>query len=142
MSMKSRFLLSALGLSLVLAMSPSFSAPSEQDFQVTLPENVVWRDAGRGVKLAVSYGDPSKPGQYVIRAYFPPGVMSSPHFHGEDRHVTVIQGTWNAGKDDSWDPEATVPPLMYPAFNVPPVMYPPETVPPVMNPPLTVPPDR
>jgi hypothetical protein len=21
----------------------------------------------------------------------------------------VIQGTWNAGKDDSWDPEATVP---------------------------------
>jgi hypothetical protein len=35
--------------------------------------------------------------------------MSSPHFHGEDRHVTVIQGTWNAGKDDSWDPAATVP---------------------------------
>ena len=102
MSMKSRFLLSALGLSLVLAMSPSFSAPSEKDFQVTLPENIVWRDAGRGVKLAVIYGDPSKPGQYVIRAYFPPGVMSSPHFHGEDRHVTVIQGTWNAGKDDSW----------------------------------------
>ena len=109
MSIKSRFVLSALGLTLVLAMSPGFSAPSEKDFQVTLPENIVWRDAGRGVKLAVIYGDPSKPGQYVIRAYFPPGVMSSPHFHGEDRHVTVIQGTRNAGKDDSWDPEATVP---------------------------------
>ena len=72
MSMKSRFLLPALGLTLVLAMSPSFSAPSEKDFQITLPENIAWRDAGRGVKLAVVYGDPSKPGQYVIRAYFPP----------------------------------------------------------------------
>lgn len=109
MSLNSRFALSALGLAAVLAMSPVFSAPGENDFQVTLPENIVWKDAGRGVKLAVVYGDPSKPGQYVIRAHFPPGIMSSPHFHGEDRHVTVIQGTWNAGKGDSWDPEATEP---------------------------------
>jgi quercetin dioxygenase-like cupin family protein len=57
----------------------------------------------------VVFGDPSKPGLYVIRAYFPPGVMSSPHFHGEDRHVIVVQGTWNAGTDDSWDPKATKP---------------------------------
>lgn len=109
MSLKTRFIPCALGLAAVLVISPSFSASSEKDFQITFPENIVWKDAGRGVKIAVIYGDPSKPGQYVIRAHFPPGVMSSPHFHGEDRHVTVIQGTWNAGKDDSWDPAATVP---------------------------------
>ena len=109
MLVKPRFVIPALGLAAMLAVAPSLSAQSDKDFQITLPENIVWKEAGHGVKIAVVYGDPSKPGQYVIRAHFPPGVMSSPHFHGEDRHVTVIQGTWNAGKDDSWDPAATVP---------------------------------
>lgn len=105
----SRPLMAALGLASILAMSTSFSAPSDKDFLVIPPEKVEWKDAGGGAKLAVIYGDPGKPGMYVIRAYFPPGVMSAPHFHGEDRHVIVVQGTWNAGTDDSWDPAATKP---------------------------------
>ena len=109
MTNNSRFVFCALGLASILSMSPSFSAPSENDFLVIPPEKIVWKDAGGGAKMAVIFGDPSKPGQYVIRASFPPGVMSAPHFHGEDRHVIVVQGTWNAGKDDSWDPAATVP---------------------------------
>jgi hypothetical protein len=104
-----KFIGCALGLASVLVMSPSFSAPGEKDFLEVPPERIVWKDAGRGVKIAVIYGDLNKPGQYVIRAHFPAGVMSSPHFHEEDRHVTVIQGTWHAGKDDSWDPVATTP---------------------------------
>ncbi len=108
MTLKPASIFSVITLAAILAVSPSYSAPSEKDFIITPPEKIVWRDAGKGVKIALIYGDPSKPGQYVIRAHFPPGVMSSPHFHGEDRHVTVIQGTWYAGKDDSWDPEATV----------------------------------
>ena len=107
MFLRSRTLFAALGLASVLVMSPSFSAPSEKDFLVIPPEKVEWKDAGGGARLAVIYGDPGKPGLYVIRAYFPPGVMSSPHFHGEDRHVIVVEGTWNAGTDDSWDPQAT-----------------------------------
>ncbi len=99
----------ALGLISVLLMSPSLAVPGEKDFLEVPPERIVWKDAGRGVKIAVIYGDLTKPGQYVIRAHFPAGVMSSPHFHEEDRHITVIQGTWHAGKDDSWDPVATVP---------------------------------
>ncbi len=109
MSFKTRFVMPALGVAAMLAVAPNLSAQSDKDFQITFPENIVWKDAGHGVKIAVVYGDPSKPGQYVIRAHFPPGVMSSPHFPGEDRHVQAIQGTWNAGKDDSWDPAATVP---------------------------------
>jgi quercetin dioxygenase-like cupin family protein len=35
--------------------------------------------------------------------------MSAPHYHREDRYVTVLQGTWKAGTDDSWDPQATQP---------------------------------
>jgi len=99
--------LAALSLASVLAVAPTYSAPSEADFLIMPTEKLVWQDADAGAKLAVVFGDPSKPGLYVIRAYFPPGVMSSPHFHGEDRHVIVVQGTWNAGTDDSWDPKAT-----------------------------------
>ncbi len=71
-----KFIGTALALASVLVMSPSFSAPSDKEFLEVPPERIVWKDAGRGVKIAVIYGDLSKPGQYVIRAHFPPGVMS------------------------------------------------------------------
>lgn len=79
----------------------------DKPFTVIEPEQIQWKDAGKGVKFAVISGDPSKPGPYVIRVVFPPGVMSAPHYHREDRYVTVMQGTWMAGTDDSWDPKAT-----------------------------------
>jgi len=36
-------------------------------------------------------------------------VMSKPHTHPTDRHVTVLSGTWWAGTDASGDPNKTVP---------------------------------
>lgn len=39
-------------------------------------------------------GDPSKPGIYVQRVRWAPGRGSRPHFHNQDRYVTVIKGTW------------------------------------------------
>ncbi|HUQ52903.1 MAG TPA: cupin domain-containing protein, partial [Gammaproteobacteria bacterium] len=65
--------------------------------------------AGSGPDLAVIAGDPTKEGFYIIRARFAPGVMSMPHSHPGDRHVTVISGTWWAGKGPSGDPNATTP---------------------------------
>ena len=82
---------------------------TDKSFPVVKPDDIAWRDAGKGVKIAVISGDPSKPGPYVLRVYFPPGIMSAPHYHREDRYITVLQGTWKAGTDDSWDPQATQP---------------------------------
>jgi hypothetical protein len=81
----------------------------DQKFTVVEPDQVQWKDYGKGIKMAVISGDPSKPGPYVIRVVFPPGIMSAPHYHREDRYVTVMQGTWLAGTDDSWDPQSTQP---------------------------------
>lgn len=53
---------------------------------------------------------PDKPGIYVLRSRFPPGVMSRPHFHDQDRFVTVIKGTWwtASGPDgDVYNPDKT-----------------------------------
>ena len=62
-----------------------------------------------GVKMAVIAGNPSKPGVYVVRVKFPPGLMSRPHFHPDDRYAIVIKGTWWTGTGDTFDPNTTVP---------------------------------
>lgn len=53
-------------------------------------------------------GDPAKPGIYVYRNRFRPGAMSRPHFHDQDRYITVIAGTWWTGEGDKFEPEKTV----------------------------------
>jgi ChrR-like protein with cupin domain len=74
-------------------------------------DEVAWaeRPGYDGVKFAVIQGDPSKPGIYVIRAKFSPGTMTRPHWHPEDRYVTVLAGTWYTGEGDTFEPDKTVP---------------------------------
>jgi len=95
----------------LVAASTTFSVQAQsspKDFVVVKPDQIVWGDAPAGVKTTVLYGDPNKPGMYVVRNIFPTGIMSTPHFHTQDRFVTVIKGTWYAGTDASWDPATTV----------------------------------
>jgi quercetin dioxygenase-like cupin family protein len=84
---------------------------SKAGFVRITPEEVVWNDAPgyEGLKVAVLHGNPSKPGFYMIRAKFSPGTMTRPHWHPEDRHVTVISGTWYTGEGASFDPDKTTP---------------------------------
>jgi hypothetical protein len=84
-----------------------------REFVRVTPDTVKWMDyagdgAQFGIKQAYIYGDPSKPGLYIIRLLFPPGVMSTPHSHPETRIATVIKGTWWTGTGDKFDPAATV----------------------------------
>ena len=75
------------------------------------PEDITFR-GGSSMETVTIAGDPTKPGIYVIRNRFPPGVMSRPHFHNQDRYVTVIKGTWwtAVGSDgDVFNPNKTVP---------------------------------
>jgi gentisate 1,2-dioxygenase len=58
---------------------------------------------------AIMVGDPSKPGLYVVLTKWLPGNMSHPHFHPNDRFITVIKGTWWVGTGTKFDPESTVP---------------------------------
>jgi len=82
-----------------------------QGFVRVAPEAIKWVDepGGHGVQRAVTDGDPAKPGLYVARIKFPPGVMSTPHSHGEDRHIVVLKGTWYTGTGNELAPGKTVP---------------------------------
>lgn len=75
----------------------------------TLPDKIQWRDDPMGLKAAVLYGDPSKPGLYIMLVKWTPHHMSHPHFHPNDRFITVVSGTWWVGTGPKFDPEATVP---------------------------------
>jgi quercetin dioxygenase-like cupin family protein len=72
------------------------------------PEQVPFKN-GPGVEQVVLFGDPSRSGIYVIRVRFPPGMHSNPHYHSQDRHVTVIKGTWLMGVGNQANVATAVP---------------------------------
>jgi len=84
--------------------------PDAMGFIVVQPDDVKFAEGAQSqVTIA---GDPSKPGIYVIRIRFAPGQFSRPHFHDQDRYVTVIKGTWWVAlgpEADVFDPAKTKP---------------------------------
>jgi len=74
------------------------------------PDQLKWRDptGAAGINQAVLVGDPEKPGLYVVMNRFKPGNFSRPHFHPNDRFITVIKGTWWVATGNKFDPSLTV----------------------------------
>lgn len=82
--------------------------PKAVEFQA--PKDIRWvRNAAGTNEQAVLFGDPGKPGPYVVRIKWLPGQFSRPHFHGTDRFFVVVSGTWWVGTGDKFDPDNTVP---------------------------------
>lgn len=73
-----------------------------------LPDQIKWVDDPIGSKMAVVQGDPSKPGLYIVLVRWTAHHMSHPHFHPNDRYVTVLSGTWWVGTGSKFDPDSTV----------------------------------
>src|SRR5437870_7399165 len=75
------------------------------------PDQLKWRDptGAAGINQAVLVGDPEKPGLYVVMNRFKPGNFSRPHFHPNDRFITVIKGTWWVATGNKVDKDNMVP---------------------------------
>ena len=84
---------------------------SDKDHVMVRPDDVKWGPAPAvlpaGAKFAVLSGDPSKPAPFVIRAKLPDGYKVPPHWHPTDENVTVIEGTFMAGKGDKFNADAS-----------------------------------
>jgi hypothetical protein len=95
---------------LMIAFLPIANAAVDADGFVRIePDEIVFSGGGEfAPSIAVLAGDPEKEGFYLLRAKFPPSVMSSPHYHSSDRHVTVISGTWYTGTGSTFDRDNTV----------------------------------
>jgi hypothetical protein len=72
-----------------------------------LPDQIAWRKPDdRGVQTTVMVGDPSKPGLYaVLTKWLKGNHFSRPHFHPNDRYITVLSGTWWVGSGPKFDPD-------------------------------------
>ena len=76
-----------------------------------LPDQIPWGSVNpAGAQQAVVLGDPTKPGFYMVYTKWTKGNhFSKPHFHPNDRFITVIKGTWWVATGNKFDKENTVP---------------------------------
>jgi len=77
------------------------------------PDQLKWRDplGNSPVNQAILHGDPTKPGLYVVLNRFKPGAFSRPHFHPNDRFITVVKGTWWVATGNKFDPQNLMVPM-------------------------------
>jgi hypothetical protein len=74
-----------------------------------LPDKIAWTGGALGAQTAVLMGDPTKPGPYIVLVKWTPNNFSRPHFHPNDRFITVVKGTWWVGTGNKFDTANTVP---------------------------------
>jgi len=60
-----------------------------------------------GAQADIIAGDPSASGPYVVRLKMPDGYKIPPHWHPTDENVTVIKGTFMAGKGEKFSAEGS-----------------------------------
>ncbi|MYJ95165.1 MAG: cupin domain-containing protein [Proteobacteria bacterium] len=93
-----------------LALTPLLVAQDSSDEFIRItPEELEWTVRPGGSEFVYLHGDSQSEGLYVMRNKFPPGAFSAPHYHDQDRFITVISGVWYTGTDASGDREDTVP---------------------------------
>jgi hypothetical protein len=98
----------AIGMVLLLGSSTAADLnPAALAYK--LPNQITWSTEANGAQQAVLAGDPTKPGLYVVLTKWTAHQMSRPHFHPNDRFITVISGTWWVGTGSKYDPDSTVP---------------------------------
>jgi quercetin dioxygenase-like cupin family protein len=87
------------------------SVSASGQYKQPVPSGFVRLDAD-DIQPGAIFGDPSKPGIYVTRNRFTPGRGSRPHYHDQDRYITVIKGTWwvSLGSEaDVYNPDKMTP---------------------------------
>ena len=69
------------------------------------PDEMKW-EQGLGNPRAKLVGDDQKPGMYMYRSRFPANAKVQPHFHPDERIVTVLSGTLYVGYGEKFDESA------------------------------------
>ena len=76
---------------------------------IQLPKDIKWVTTAGGSEQAVLVGDPAKAGLYVVLTKWTPHHNSRPHFHPNDRFITVLKGTWWVNTGPKYDPDGMKP---------------------------------
>jgi hypothetical protein len=112
-----RLLLFTARASLIALLMPMLVGPAPVNaatdlnpkaIAIQLPADIKWV-RNNGAETAVLVGDPAKPGLYVVLQKWLPHNNSRPHFHVNNRYITVISGTWWVNTGAKYDPEGFKP---------------------------------
>jgi quercetin dioxygenase-like cupin family protein len=91
-------------LGLVLTWTSPALAESDTRPLFKLPQEIEFSGPPDQLQNAVIFGDPTKPGLYVQRFRFPPGLKVPPHWHPDEmRTVVVLSGTLYYAFGERWD---------------------------------------
>jgi quercetin dioxygenase-like cupin family protein len=107
----------ALTLALTLPFASTALWAADVDFRsldpkaitIRLPADIEWKDSATGAETVTLAGDESKPGLYVILVKWKAHHNSRPHFHPNDRFITVLSGTWWVNTGRKYDPDGMKP---------------------------------
>ena len=98
------------GIAFAAETTPDLSQMNPAVMKGLIPDQIPWQ-VTPGLDTAYLYGDPSKPGFYVLMYRWKPGNSSHPHYHSQDRYIMVLSGTWYVGQGTNWDPEHVTAPV-------------------------------
>lgn len=86
------------------AMAALAQTSNEPHHTVVRPRDLQWKPTSPpGTEIAVLTGDPSKPGEFVLRLKMADGTRIPPHWHPADEHVTVMRGVFAIGSGILFD---------------------------------------
>lgn len=86
------------------SQEPKPHPTSNSNMSLATPDRLKWMPIRPGNEMAVVYGDPSKAGElYAVRFRFADGFKVPAHWHPQDEHATVLQGTLLLGMGTKWD---------------------------------------
>jgi len=99
----------AIRLAIVMILLFGFSSTKAAELDpkainIQLPKDIKWvKQSGGGAEVATLVGDPSKPGLYIVLQKWLAHNNSRPHFHPNDRYITVLSGTWWVNTGPKYD---------------------------------------
>jgi quercetin dioxygenase-like cupin family protein len=105
-----KLLTAACGISLAvlgMASSDSCDAQGSSALVQLTPAEMKWRPFPTfppGLQIAPVYGEPGKPGLFVLHVKYPPDYRLPPHWHPAEHVATVISGTFYFGLGEKFDP--------------------------------------
>src|ERR1700688_3212962 len=108
---RSYLMIAAAGIAALVSLGSAKATDlNPAALKLQLPDQIKWvEDMKRGESSAILAGDPEMPGIYVELVKWHAHHMSRPHFHPNDRYITVISGTWWVGTGTKYDPDSTFP---------------------------------
>ena len=88
---------------------PIGPAPDPASVGETLPKDIKCTGEVGKMQMCLLYGDPAKPGPYMVKYIWYPGNFSRPHYHNNERFAYVVSGTWWTSTSKVFDVRTTYP---------------------------------